>query len=137
MYTTDERDRCRDWLQNLPGKKVTTRTLVTAVSFQEEICPDTQRHHFQGYAQFERGVKWNNVIALFKFEGKQHHCEPAMGSSNHNLDYTSKSDSAVPGSQFKGGTFRDIASTVILYFNKKPVLTCIYSEKRPRTAYRS
>jgi len=127
MYTSEERDRCREWLKNLTTKKVTTRSKVTAISFQEEICPETGKHHFQGYVQFERGVKFKNVLALFNFEGKQHHCEAAMGSSEHNLKYTSKPETALPNSQYKSGNFREIASTVILLFNKIPVLTAYYS----------
>jgi hypothetical protein len=133
MYTSEERDRCREWLKSLPGKKVTTRSKVTAVAFQEEICPETGKHHFQGYAQFERGVKFKNVVSLFNFEGKQHHCEAALGSSEHNLNYTSKEESAVPGSKFKSGTFRSIASTIILYFNNIPVLIAYNSAQKTRT----
>lgn len=68
---------------------------VRFVIGQREQCPNTGRHHVQGYIQFkhpQRGVTISTIIGL---EGKHMRFERAYGSCEDNIKYCTKEDSQV------------------------------------------
>jgi len=68
---------------------------VKTVHKQEEICPETQRHHFQVHVVCNRQVRltqltgWIKHTKWFAVLGEQH--------IKNSINYTSKKESAVPG----------------------------------------
>ncbi len=70
--------------------------------FQEEKCPETDRTHLQGYAQFKTPVRF----AAFKrwLGDESAHVEQAKGSAQQNRDYCTKEDTRVDG-PFEVGEF--------------------------------
>lgn len=68
---------------------------------QEEICPDTQRHHIQGYVEFKGQHLLSGVKEIFHDPAL--HVEKRRGTVSQACDYCRKADSAVPGTQFEVG----------------------------------
>ncbi|AGA18339.1 hypothetical protein [uncultured marine virus] len=68
---------------------------VRYIIFQEEECPETQRRHIQGYAEFTRPYRRGGVQQLFG--GGQFRCNPARGTADQNREYCSKADTRVDG----------------------------------------
>jgi len=103
VHTTNEDfDQLQNWLSNMindPHCHVTQRVHVSFIQFQPEQCPETNRVHFQVYAQFSKAVDMTKAFAFFTFEGKQFHVEACKGSSDDNLAYTSKSDTRLPNAE--------------------------------------
>lgn len=63
--------------------------------FQEEVAPDTGRHHYQGYIQFKRPKRLSEVKNIL---GRQDaHLEIMRGTREEARDYCRKEDSRVPG----------------------------------------
>lgn len=73
---------------------------VSYICYQEEIAPESGRHHLQGYLVLEKRSRLRTVKALGScFETA--HLEPAKGTPDQNIAYCSKQESAVPN------TFRE------------------------------
>lgn len=71
------------------------------VVFQLEQCPTTLRVHFQGYCHLPDLTTLKNVKRFLNCEWA--HLEPARGTPADNIAYCTKTDSAVPNSQFQHG----------------------------------
>lgn len=68
--------------------------LIAEWGWQTEICPDTQRPHYQGYLRTKRQVRFSQIKTILPGV----HIEQAR-DWNKLLNYCKKSDSAVAGSQ--------------------------------------
>jgi len=68
--------------------------LIAEIGWQTEICPDTQREHYQGYIRTIRQVRFAQIQKIFP----KVHLEPAL-NWDALLNYCKKPDSAVPGTQ--------------------------------------
>lgn len=84
------------------GARVSQRTRVSFVQFQLELCPNTERTHFQVYVQFDKSVSFSKVKEFFFFNDKQHHVDACRGSSDDNLKYTSKEESRIAPTESYG-----------------------------------
>jgi len=62
--------------------------------WQEEVCPDTGRIHWQGYVEFFRSQR---MAAVKKIFGDTVHVEPRRGTAQEADDYCSKDDTRLPG----------------------------------------
>lgn len=63
--------------------------------YQQEICPDTQRHHFQGYLHSKVSLR---LAALKQIPGLETaHFEVARGTPQDNKTYCTKSETRVDG----------------------------------------
>lgn len=63
--------------------------------FQEEKCPETDRHHLQGYAQFKDPVRFGAFKTWLGDETA--HVEKANGSAAQNRNYCTKEETRVNG----------------------------------------
>lgn len=70
--------------------------------YQQEICPLTLRAHWQGYIEFFNNVRRTQVKAVIG----ECHAEPRMGSRVAARDYCRKKETAVAGTQFEFGLWR-------------------------------
>ena len=70
------------------------------VQFQHEVCPDTQRNHYQGFMRVTTNVRMQTaktiVMAMFRTI-IQPHMEPMRGSVAQNIEYCSKVESRAVG----------------------------------------
>lgn len=62
--------------------------------WQEEACPDTGKHHYQGYMEYDTPVSMKAVKALF---GVDMHLETRKGSQAQAIAYCSKEESRIDG----------------------------------------
>lgn len=67
--------------------------LVEYMIYQKELCPITQREHYQGYIEFKNSYKLFQVKSLFK--DKAMFVEIATKPRINNLVYCSKSSSSL------------------------------------------
>jgi len=65
---------------------------VKYCSYQEEICPDTKKRHYQGYVQFKETVRRNGA----KWCPHMHIAPQWCKSNAHARDYTKKEESRMP-----------------------------------------
>lgn len=70
--------------------------------YQTEICPETKRKHWQGYAEFKAQLRMNDIKKIFNDEGL--HIECRRGTQTEAIIYCKKSDSAIPDSFKEFGT---------------------------------
>lgn len=63
--------------------------------FQKEVCPETNREHLQGYAEFCGPVR-RTAFQRWIGDGGAH-CEAARGSAEENRDYCTKEASRLEG----------------------------------------
>lgn len=100
VHTTEtDFDELQTWLSNMiknPYCHVNQRVHLSFIQFQPERCPETNRVHFQVYAQFSQQVDMKRVFPFFKYKDKQYHVEACKGSSDDNIAYTSKTDTRLP-----------------------------------------
>jgi len=68
--------------------------LVASWGWQTEVCPDTQREHYQGYILLKRQARFSQLKQLFPGV----HIEVARNWAAL-IEYCKKIDSAVPGTQ--------------------------------------
>ena len=74
------------------------------LAYQREICPTTKKEHWQGYVQFRKVVSLN--AAQFMTGCKDQHMEPTYGTPEQNLQYCSKEETRMPGTEpFQVGFF--------------------------------
>jgi len=69
---------------------------------QEEECRESGRRHIQFYVEFTEKLRLSQIKAIGPFWAACH-LEPAKGDQQSNIDYCSKPDTAVPGTQFRHG----------------------------------
>ncbi len=67
---------------------------VRYVIYQREKCPDTGRHHWQGYVEFTTPVR---LARARRTIGGAPHCEPRRGSREEAREYCRKLDSRCEG----------------------------------------
>lgn len=67
---------------------------VRYVVVQGEACPETERHHLQGYIEFKKKMRYPAVKDLLGDE--KMHLEPAKASAVKNREYCTKSESSLP-----------------------------------------
>jgi len=71
------------------------------MTYQEEVCPESGRHHFQGYVEFEKRVRFSQLHKLFS----QVHWEQRKGTAAQARDYCKKLESrCVDGLVYDFGT---------------------------------
>jgi hypothetical protein len=68
--------------------------------WQLECAPDTGRHHWQGYAEFDRAVNWTTLHQQDGLEDA--HFEKRFGTQAQAIAYCSKEDSRIEGPWFFG-----------------------------------
>lgn len=75
---------------------------VRYVIYQQETCPETKRTHWQGYIEFFDTVRHGQVKAVVG----ECHLEFRRGSRTDAREYCRKQESAIPGTQFEYGEWR-------------------------------
>lgn len=63
--------------------------------FQLEACPETKRHHWQGYVEFNKSKRFKGVQESLGLPGA--HLEKARGTGEENRTYCTKAESQVEG----------------------------------------
>ncbi|MDC1405652.1 hypothetical protein N8343_08345 [Akkermansiaceae bacterium] len=96
FFDTTSESATEEFLRSRLSTNVSQRSKCIFIVFQHEISPETGRHHFQGYAQFDRKVRFKKIMAWMKQVDKQHHVEIARSSSTANIDYCTKDASRAP-----------------------------------------
>lgn len=71
------------------------------ICYQQEMCPDTGRTHWQGYVEFNRKVEFNTAKSIL---GERVHIEVRRGTQEQAIDYTKKPETAVEGTWTEVGT---------------------------------
>ena len=66
---------------------------VTFMAYQEEKCPDTGRHHYQGYVELKSKTRFSTLHKLFP----RVHFEARRGTALQAHDYVKKVESRVEG----------------------------------------
>lgn len=74
---------------------------ISYICFQKELCPSTNKLHYQGYIELSKPSRMNYVKDLLNC--KNAHLEKRLGTQQQAIDYCKK-DSGVPGSFFECGT---------------------------------
>lgn len=86
--------------------------------YQQEICPSSEKHHWQGYVCFKEKLRMNPIKKIL---GNTVHLEVAKGSHKQARDYCKKKESAVPDTYEEFGeipkdnctsNFRDVVLAV-------------------------
>lgn len=68
---------------------------VRYIVYQQEICPDTNRIHIQGYVEFRKSTRINSVKKILGSRGI--HLESRKGTAQEAADYCKKSETAIRG----------------------------------------
>ncbi len=76
--------------------------VVRYVIYQQELCPETKRCHWQGYIEFFDSVRTTKV----KDTVGECHCEYRRGSRTEAREYCRKKETAVANTQFEFGEWR-------------------------------
>lgn len=89
--------------------------------FQQEVCPETGRSHYQGYIQFTKALRKGGVLNVFR--PFPPHVVPARGSPQENLAYCTKEPrTGGPWQhgemQFQGNRKLDTVAAVQLFFKE-------------------
>lgn len=97
-----------DWTMPLVPMMNPLPSLLRFAVGQEEICPATQRKHWQLYLELNRPSKLPAVMEMLGMDKKLDkgawHVEAAAGSPEANIDYCTKEASRAPdGQQFQIG----------------------------------
>jgi len=78
--------------------KDTMRYLV----YQREVCPTTQREHYQGYMEFQRTVRLGQAKSLIGC-GNTTHAEIRKGTPSQAREYCLKEDTRIAETQVENG----------------------------------
>lgn len=78
---------------------------VRYIIYQKEVCPKTQRVHWQGYVEFFNPKRIGQVQTCLGDE--KMHCVVRKGTRAQARDYCRKKATAVDGFQFEFGEWRD------------------------------
>lgn len=73
------------------------RESVGFIIGQLELCPGTNRRHFQCYIEFKRPQLGTRISTLLAVPSNSVHFEVSRGTSSENIDYCSKEESRVSG----------------------------------------
>lgn len=84
---------------------------ATYLIYQREVCPDTQRKHWQGYVEFSIKKRRHSVQSELEAPGA--HCELRRGTAQQAADYCRKSESAEEGTLKEEGTISKPAANEI------------------------
>lgn len=68
--------------------------MASFIAFQREICPTSQREHFQGYVQFVRRATRKSACERL---GGSPHCETRRGTHAQALAYATKLETRIAG----------------------------------------
>ncbi len=79
------------------------KNIVRYCIYQREVCPETKKEHFQGYIEFFDGKRLLQVKSVLG----ECHLEPRFGSRTEAREYCRKKASAIAGSQFEFGEWRE------------------------------
>jgi len=106
----------------------TVNPLIAEMGWQKEICPDTQREHYQGFIRTTRQVRFAQLAKIFPGV----HIEPAK-NWDALLNYCRKSDTAIQGSQVhlkqpEGKKPLTMAQALTLLASNVPYVTYDWSE---------
>jgi len=86
----DRRAQCRRWVftsyQEAPPEW--NPEWMSYLLWGNEICPTTQRHHFQGYLETAKKMTWGGILKMPTWD--QIHLRSAKGSQESNVLYCSK-----------------------------------------------
>lgn len=102
--------------------------LVADIGWQKEVCPDTQREHYQGFIRTKRQVRFVQMKKLYPGV----HIEQAK-NWDALVNYCRKSESAIEGSQVRitapeGVKPLTMAQALILLASNLPYDTYAWSE---------
>lgn len=90
-----------DNLRDIPWNAVDMHYLV----YQEEIAPETGKHHLQGFVQLKKNMRLKKIKELLGSNSA--HCEKMKGTPEEAAAYCKKEDSRAPaGLRFEGGELR-------------------------------
>lgn len=92
--TDPTQKRQRNWMFTNYDLVEYKHEAITYAIWQKEMCPKTEKIHFQGYLELKEGksLKW-----LKEHIDKKAHWEPRMGSQQHTINYCSKTESRIEG----------------------------------------
>lgn len=80
-----------DFVLPQPGDETALRYGIV----QREVCPDTERPHYQGYLEFTRPVRFAHVKRIC--EDNAMHCETRKGTRDDARNYCRKEETRAPG----------------------------------------
>lgn len=83
---------------------------VQYLCYEHEVCPETQREHWQGYIEMRTKQR---LTAMKKLFGRGIHWEPSYGDWKSNRKYCSKDSN--------NGTFQEFGAPVVAGFSKASV----------------
>lgn len=100
------------------------------ICWQKEICPETKREHYQGYAWLRRQQRLSGVKKLLGDPSA--HIEQRRGTHEDAIAYCSKTESAISGTFFEHGDRRTekrkLTDEVYQMVKKRKTLTEILDE---------
>lgn len=67
---------------------------MTYLVYQEEVCPETKKHHIQGFVQLKQRKRMNQVKDILNCQSA--HLEKRRGTAKEASDYCKKEDSRAP-----------------------------------------
>lgn len=102
---SDTRGRTRNWCftayQQPEFKERKDGNKIKYLIYQEEICPSTGKHHWQGYLETKEKTSMQQIKDLFNDNSL--HLEFRHGTQQQAIDYCKKKDTSVPHSQVEMG----------------------------------
>jgi len=124
-----------DYLESLDGlepdqKEITvliddymSETPINYIVYQREVCPETGRHHYQGYVEFSKKMtrkQWQELA-----NAPRSHCDPAIRSEETNTKYCTKSSTSIgdpfiwgePSKQGKRNDLKKVKSSIVSNIN--------------------
>lgn len=109
-HTKKRNPRSREWVftsyeETFP-KEFDSK--VRYVIYQQEICPKTNKKHWQGYAEFVNPITYLNVHKYLNTNNKLH-VEQREAERSKARDYCRKKDTAIEGTQFEWGEWREVS----------------------------
>lgn len=102
--------------------------LIAEIGWQSELCPDTQREHYQGFIRTSRQVRFAQLQKIYPGV----HLEPARNWEAL-MEYCKKTDTAIPGTQVHHNApqekkFMTMSQALILLASNLPYETYDWSE---------
>lgn len=85
---------------DIAGNLEEKKDWISYCIYQREECPETKRHHWQGYLELSGQKSFRQLKVLL---GDSAHIEPRRGSAYDAAEYCRKLDSAIPGTQVEWG----------------------------------
>lgn len=80
--------------------------------YQQEICPTTNKVHYQMYVIFKARIRFSTVKKTLEkvYEFKKYHIEESRGTPQHNINYCQKEESCVAGTYVQWGVPPEVSS---------------------------